>query len=433
MVIFEDEHGICLWPEELVARVTPAYPDRLRVETQDGLVGYIPGTELLVRPGEGFAAPLYWGCEITAQGPRWKGEKDAPCPQLPQDWLQVSTRLRLNPRRVRRLRLESSDLKVVLDDGSSVSVARAWRSRLLAQLGLSDARHLQPYRESLFTPFLRDYPFELARAPAAVLKAHFGSARQLIYQVIWQALNYRLCGIEAGYSDTHRGFLYNPLAATLSRAGLWEDSCALLYAQILGDLVGTDRLFTYQQLGFQDIFSQYREIGARHPDIILFIEKDSLSKAGIEVARRLGISWIVSGGISHLGSVEYFTAALRQVYPGPVRVIVYGDFDPGGRVAGLSFARHLDRYGAPCVRPPFFLVCPQLFSAEELELFARPLSTKNDRVDDWVATTGGINGQPLGIHADWLQPAERVQEALEALLRSDGFQCVPSVMEPRPA
>ena len=454
MLIFEDDQSLCLWPEELIASLTPAYPQRLRVVTHDGTVGYLPGDfppgpwqplgpsrvhpnwlrpvqDLLqdpaalsfpfasLSPRPPWQTPPYWGCESSPSGLLWRGDNDhtAPCPHLPDGWLPVNQRLRLNPQRVRRLLVQDHGvLQLLLDNGQKITVAQKSEAPLLLQLGLSHARHLQPHQPALFRPFLREYPFQIARAPAQVLRTHFSDARQLISQVLWQALSYHQLGIEAGYNKSHRGFWYNPLEATVARAGLCPETSELLYAQIVGKWVGTDRLFTYQNIGFKDVYANLREIGSLRPDIILFIEKDSLAEAGIQAARSLGLSWLISGGISHLGNCEYFCDALRLLYQGPVTVIVYGDFDPGGHVAGHAFARHLERYQTPCPAGPHFLILPQLFTAEEIELFARPLSAKNDRVDGWLDETGGINGQPLGIHADWLVPADRVLNALKALM-----------------
>lgn len=51
-------------------------------------------------------------------------------------------------------------------------------------------------------------------------------------------------------------------------------------------------------------------------------------------------------------------------------------------------------------------------------LHARPLSPSNDRVDEWLAETGGIHGQPRGIHSDWLQPPERLLPLIAARLEA---------------
>lgn len=136
------------------------------------------------------------------------------------------------------------------------------------------------------------------------------------------------------------------------------------------------------------------------PDIILLIEKKDLSSLGIKAARHFGISRIITAGVSRIAPAEFFCAALRAVYSGPVRILVYGDFDPGGRVVGTALTDHFARFGVPCPRGPEFLITPDLFSSEEIGLFSRPLTQADGRVDDFVAETGGIQGQPRGIHAD---------------------------------
>ena len=54
------------------------------------------------------------------------------------------------------------------------------------------------------------------------------------------------------------------------------------------------------------------------------------------------------------------------------------------------------------------MVVPPVFTQEELDLFSRPLTAEDGRVDDFVAETGGIGGKQRGIHADWLRPVERL-------------------------
>jgi len=183
-------------------------------------------------------------------------------------------------------------------------------------------------------------------------------------------------------------------------------------------MVYHDRLFDYGDLGFDDEFAHHREIGTRRPDIILVIEKDCVSGAGIEAARQLGLSWITTGGISRHVAVEFFCRSLHRVYQGPVIVIDFGDFDPGGWVAGHSFVNHLARYGTPSPAGPYYLTRPELYTEEELELFSRPLDSDDDRVADWLLKSGGIDGKPRGIHCDWLQPPERVVQALQAILQT---------------
>ena len=127
---------------------------------------------------------------------------------------------------------------------------------------------------------------------------------------------------------------------------------------------------------------------------------------------------MITGGVSRLVAAEFYCAALRAVYAGDVRVMVYGDFDPGGRVSGSALVEHIGRFGVNCPGGPEFLVVPPIFTPEELDLFSRPLTAEDGRVDDFVAETGGIDGKPRGIHADWLRPVERLVAVVGAALES---------------
>lgn len=257
--------------------------------------------------------------------------------------------------------------------------------------------------------------------PAEVLRRHFATPALLIANLTWQALYYQRLGQDMNYGRSHRGFWYNPLAAALERCGHMnhpqpKEILERLFHRTLAQMIDEDRLFCFRDLNFEDLNSTEREIGAR-PEIILLIEKKDLSTLGIQAARHFGISWIITGGVSRIAAAEFFCAALLAVYSGPIRILVYGDFDPGGRVAGTSLTEHLARFGAQCPAGPEFLITPEVFTAEELDLFSRPLTKADGRVDDFVAETGGIHGQPRGIHADWLRPLDRVIAAVGTALQ----------------
>ena len=77
---------------------------------------------------------------------------------------------------------------------------------------------------------------------------------------------------------THRGFWYLLVFATLYRAGFLSDdngeALLNLYGNVVDELVGDDRLFTYRELGFAD--PGRRSLGDRLPHVILLVEKESL-------------------------------------------------------------------------------------------------------------------------------------------------------------
>ena len=78
---------------------------------------------------------------------------------------------------------------------------------------------MEPLTLALTRHRLRDYPLELAVAESAQLKAWFDSPRQLIANLLYQAVRYRQLGIAREYGDTTHGFWYVPVSATLYRAG----------------------------------------------------------------------------------------------------------------------------------------------------------------------------------------------------------------------
>ncbi len=385
LIFFEDKDGLCCRPADEITSITPAFPHRLRIETGDGLLGY-----------------CYQAHPVQFSGP---------CPES------------FDPQHLRRLETSGKGLLLTLASGQKLAVAPARVEGLRHFLQLD---RYQPQPESLTRLFLREYPFEIARAPAPVLQAHFPSPRHLIAALLWQTLERIRTGL-GPYGDDHPGYFYKPLYATLERAGFLtqqfsKSAAQELFQRVLSRMVRDDRLFDYRDLGFVDHFAHQREIGSIRPDILLVIERDCLTQAGIAAARQCGISWVVTAGIARVITVEFFCAALHQVYRGPVLVVDYGDFDPGGWLNGRVFVQHLDRYDTPCPKGPHYLVRPELYTQEEIDLFSRPLSSKDGRVEEWLAESGGIAGQARGIHADWLHPAERVHQALQNLLRQLPFR-----------
>ena len=383
MIFFESSQGLCCRPQSEIASIAPAFPDRFRVDCHDGCVGYC--------------------YEPADRGPLGR--------------CQYSDKESFDSELLRRIEKAENKFHLTLVSGETLIVMPKWVPAVRSFLQLDQYK---PQPECLTRYFLREYPFEIIRAPVEVLKREFPSARLLIANIIWQTLERIRQGL-GRYGDTYSGYFYHPLFALLERAGWMNEkfdkaAAQELFQRILGRMVGDDQLFDYHDLAFKDDFINLREFGSRHPHVILVIEKLCLSDAGIEAARQCGVSWIVTGGVSRLIAVEFFLAAFRKVYQGDVTVIDFGDFDPGGWLNGRSFVKHLARYDTHCASGPHYLTRPELFTQEEIDFFSRPLTPEDGRIDEWLAESGGIHGQPRGIHADWLQPPERVQQALQKLL-----------------
>jgi hypothetical protein len=386
MIFFEDQHGLCCSPRSEITAIEPAFPDRLRIETMDGTVGY-----------------CYEAAEVAQIGP---------CPYASKRTFATD--------QLRRIQCQEGSLLLTLASGEVLKVTPKWVPSVRKFLGLDRYR---PQPESLTRIFLREYPFTISRARVELLQVHFGDARSLIANLIWQAREVYRPHSQVMHGRSHRGFWYASVESTLERVGfinerLSKEAAEALYLRQLSQMVYDDRLFDYRDLGFEDEFASQRGIGASRPDIILVIEKKCISSIGIKVAEELGISWIITGGIARHVAVEFFCDALHKVYQGSVIVVDFGDFDPGGHVAGNSFVQHLERYNTTCLSGPHFVTKPELFTEEELDLFSRPLTEKDGRVDEWLLRTGGINGKARGMHADHLHPPERVRKALLDILET---------------
>ena len=474
LLVMEDAQGLVVWPQDRVAALSPAYPDQWRGVCQDGSVAYRPSLPeggpwvrlgdswvlpaLLRRVADGWVDPgefLHpvgtlppspepepldprWAWEETEQGVGyWENDRFFPCPgTLQQAVAGQSGLVRVGPRlfvrlaRVRRLLVEGS-VKLLFDNGQRRGVSEKYLSALGSALGVTDFRHLQPYRPGFFSLELREYPVELATASAAYLKAHFREARILVANLIWQGLFYALQGTDKEYGRDHQGYFYMPVSSPLSRIGfmrlndpLGKAKAEELFQRILAEMVGDHRLFTFAQLGFEDTGEARREIGSVHPRIVLVVEKKDLTKRARILARRYGISLLVTGGVPKLVEVEFFLRALGG--SGPLILLAYVDWDPGGYWVATTMVNHCLRYGVACAAPPQFLVRPEHFSAEELELYSRGLDAEDSRVINWVKATDGIAGQARGVYAEWLRPFARVEAVMDQAMRALGVTPQPS-------
>ena len=147
MILFEDEHGLCCRPADLIASMVPAFPNRLRVVTAEGVVGYFYEFQDLTEPGL---------CQVSSS--QW-----------------------LNPIHMRRLEFQGDYLVITLDSQDEIRVTPKWAPAVRRFLGID---RYKPQPESLTRLFLREYPFEIARASADVLKKNFSSARRLIANIL---------------------------------------------------------------------------------------------------------------------------------------------------------------------------------------------------------------------------------------------------------
>ena len=307
--------------------------------------------------------------------------------------------------------------------------------QLRLALGLPALDRLAPDHHNLDCMKIRDFPFEIARASAAVLRQHFPTALALIANVLYQSFDMYEKSGAVPYGDGFSEYFYRPLQAILYRAGFLtraqfrapmralsaKQRYYFLFARTIYNMVYHHKLFTYCQFGFVDPFPEDRILGKRRPHQILLVEKgDVLETFGRQMQEQFELSLLILKGTPSLLATEYFAAALKKAGILEVEVYFYGDYDYAGWDIGLSFIRQLKSYGIRCTLLRR-LVLPECFTPEELAVFSRPLDIPNasvaGRVKSWLSQGGGINGEARGIHANWLFPYQRLSSRLESLIQ----------------
>lgn len=335
-----------------------------------------------------------------------------------------------NPARLRRIERDNTRHRLVLEDGSSLLVSHKFHFKAAQRLGLPHFYHLEPHHAGVWRDHKREYPYDLILARAERLKADFRSARHLIANILWQILRRRQRGIPDHAYPDYREIWYFAVKATLYRAGylkrfelddnrLPSSPNFLLLQTLMAQMIGDDRLCTFRDFGFEDKGTQEYRIGDRLPNVLIVCEKDSLSDKLRLLHERFGVSTIVLGGQPSLIGTEFFAEKIAHL--GPIRLIAYVDYDPAGWIIARAFVEQLTRYGIACGGGvEDFLVRPEHFTAEELELFALPVEADSPasaaKAELWLQETGGVGGRPLCLVANRLDPAERVAAVLGKIL-----------------
>ena len=196
------------------------------------------------------------------------------------------------------------------------------------------------------------------------------------------------------------------------------DPLYLAYETLLAEMIGEQRLFTYRELGMEEPRRDLHDVGTRDPNVVLYVEKWSLKDGAAAIVTRHGPSHIIMGGVSTYLATEFFVERLRAAgVQGPLTLMAYVDFDPGGWMGVEAFCHHLARYGMHGVahrlpgapRP----VHSRRAAPPRPSPSPPPTPRSAARNRAWVEASGGVNGKPRGIHADNLWPLERAVAAYE--------------------
>ncbi len=163
--------------------------------------------------------------------------------------------------------------------------------------------------------------------------------------------------------------------------------------------------FRFQdEFKFKDTREAFRIIGRTNPRFILYTEKEGLFWRYKKIALELGITIIASHGEPGYLTMEYFSDELKKRKVKNVEVAALTDYDPWGFNIAKSFGEKMSEpvfgFGVHLSH----LTGLELFEEESIDYFKRDLRkvslNKKKQVERWLKETGGINGEPWGLHID---------------------------------
>ena len=185
-----------------------------------------------------------------------------------------------------------------------------------------------------------------------------------------------------------------------------------------------------RDFGFVDPRESFRIIGQSRPRVIFFTEKEGLWWLCTYMAKKHKITAVASQGEPSLLAMEYLVEKLKRLRVKSVEVGAFTDYDPWGFLIAENFAEKLGEgvfFGKENVALTRLngsqADLAKLFTKAELERGKRDLTMysqyKQTQVRDWMNKTGGINGEPFGIHVDLAKP-NTLKEVADGWVKSLG-------------
>lgn len=286
------------------------------------------------------------------------------------------------------------------------------------------------YQEEFKRARVRQFDQDLRTMTAQQLKAEFAASssgrilvKELCRNVVYQAYSWIQKGKAPAIDGNLRSLFYQWLKPVLSKlAKEMRKVKTDPYGEMINELeyfVFDLKLFRYEDFGLLDERWENRFFSdGRHPNILVFAEKNGFVKFLQEVSRKFGVHAMALGGSpSHL-STEYLVSQLRKKFKSFEPLVLFGitDYDPSGADIAASFREQLERQDVS-VAELHQLVEPGLFLPDELDNFRFPVPAKYPgRIRRWLKEGGGLGGQAFGLEADSL-PKDRLLGRLSAGLR----------------
>lgn len=179
--------------------------------------------------------------------------------------------------------------------------------------------------------------------------------------------------------------------------------------------------------GFADPRESFRIIGKNRPRVIFFTEKEGLWWLCEYLSKKYKITVVASRGESSLLALEFLVDLLKKKKVKSVVVGALTDYDPWGFLIAVNFAKKLAEdifFGKDNVHLTKLNGTQndltKLFAPGEIERGKRDLllysQYKQTQVKEWMKETGGIGGEPYGIHVDLARP-ERLKAVVEGWIK----------------
>lgn len=171
--------------------------------------------------------------------------------------------------------------------------------------------------------------------------------------------------------------------------------------------------YRYADLEVYDARENFWNLGRSRGNIVFFTEKEGLFWLCRQIQALFDVTIIASRGSPIWITVDYVARVMRRRGYSSVRVVSLSDFDPWGFAMGgqvrSKFADPVTGFRRVSLEN---LTRLELFTEERLQRAKRYLLTGHEDpkdpvrtvVEEWVKLTGGIYGEPYGIHVDHAEP-----------------------------
>ncbi len=359
---------------------------------------------------------------LTPERREWLDRRIGPeGPELLPDLLALSRRdlLRLFPGQPADPEEPGGPPRATLND-TAVIMALAWQLAMKIGAGV-----LEPLHGNMRTAWYRYVePFYLEKD---LLDSDVGLAIDVMKLLLPEDVQGAL---EEAAREARTLGLLKPLrlwAAGSRRAGALNRAARERYitnvmAEAFGALYLAGILDFEDHFGFEDPGEAIYHIGRRKAGRLLFTEKLGLRKLAERMGQRHGISWFVSHGEPSLMALAFMAKKLKQRVK-LVKVGAVTDYDPFGYSIASSAGEKLagePLFGAGRVELVRLTgsqaMLRRLFTPADLQRAKRDLKRyhrfKQKQIAEWMAVTGGVDGEAFGVHID-LADMARMEKLIE--------------------